>query len=167
MEKNVCLNLGCDRFKIGNFINLDVNPEVHPDICLNALDLDKHFQENSIDFIFAGHILEHFNIEDSEKVVQKCYLILKKFRSIVIVVPDYSKCTQLGIDTELAERVILANGAHKALFNSDRLFKLLQKTGFKCVTEITDLNQVPYLLVANTLDPKPDLWQTAFIAMKI
>ena len=161
---DIKLNLGCDRFKLTGFINIDINPEVDPNICMNLKDIKKYFENSSTDFIIANHVLEHLSLEEATNLLKDCFDILKPFRSLLVVVPDYMKCYNLSI--ELAERVIIAGGAHQILFDTDRLSSMLSKSGFRCFTEITNLNQVPYLLVSNVLDPQPDAWQTAFIALK-
>ena len=161
---DIILNLGCDQYKLSGFINIDVNPKVSPDFCMDLKDIRKHFKENSVDFIFAGHVLEHLDYVNSLNLVRDCYQLLKPFRSLLVVVPDFSKCNNLTI--ELSERIIIAEGAHKILFNKERLETMLSQAGFRCFTEITDLKRVPYILVSNVNDPKPDPWQTAFIALK-
>ena len=162
---DIFLNLGCSAYKLKNFINIDIDPKVNPDLCLDLNNLEDHFEKNSVDFIFAGHVFEHFNKEDSQKIMNTCYNILKPHRSLLAVVPDYSKCDKLEI--ELAERIILAKGDHKILFNKDRLRTMLGRAGFNYSFHIENLKEVPYLLVSNILDPKPDPWQTAFISLKI
>lgn len=159
------INLGCDRFKLPGFINIDINPEVNPDLTLDLNLLDKAFEASSVDFIYAGHVLEHLPYENSLNLLKQCQTILKPFRMMMIVVPDYSKCDDLDIET--AERVIMAHGDHKMIFNKDRLFSMIKLAGFRHAYEISNLKEVPYMLVSNIYDPKPDPWQTAFIAFKI
>ena len=165
MSENIKLNLGCDNFKLSGFINIDINPKVSPDLCLDLIDLDKHFQPNSVDFIFAGHVFEHLDLETSQEVMRKCFKILKVNRLFMIIVPDYTKCLNLNIDT--AERVIIAGGAHKILFNSQRVEAMLKESGFWSFYPIEDLLKVPYILVSNVHDPKPDPWQIAYAAYKL
>jgi len=162
---NILLNLGCDKFKLGGFTNIDFNPEVTPDLVLDLNKLDMAFQENTVDFIYAGHVLEHLPYNNSLGLLKQCQKILKPFRMMLVVVPDYTKCG--NIDVETAERVIMAQGDHKMLFNKERLYKMIKESGFRFAYEVTDLKEVPYLLVANIYDPKPDPWQTAYIALKI
>lgn len=159
------LNLGCDRFKLPGFTNIDLNPDVNPDLVLDLNQLDNHFEEKSVDFIFAGHVLEHLPYPNSLNLLKQCQKILKPFRMMLIVVPDYSKC--MDLDVETAERVIMARGDHKMLFNKDRLYKMIKESGFRHAYEVTNLKEIPYLLVSNIYDPQPDLWQICFIAFKI
>lgn len=163
--ENIKLNLGCDKFKLQGFTNIDINPEVNPDLVLDLNDLDKKFDPNSVDFIFAGHVLEHLPYANSLNLLKQCSKILKPFRMLMVVVPDYTKC--MDLDIEMAEKVIMAQGDHKALFNRDRLYKMIKESGFRFTFEVTDLKEVPYLLVPNIYDPKPEPWQTCFVAFNI
>lgn len=162
---DIILNLGCDKFKLPGFTNIDINQEVNPDLLLDLNDLDKVYLNNSVDFIFAGHVLEHLPYEKSLNLLKQCYSVLKPFRAMLIVVPDYSKCYDINI--EMAEKVIMAQGDHKMLFNQERLYKMIKESGFQYAYHVKDLKEVPYMLVSNIYDPKPDPWQTSFIALKI
>jgi len=164
MNKPTILNLGCDSFKLPGFINIDINPEVKPDLCINLMEIDKHYKPQSVDFIFAGHIFEHFKYEDSQNLMIKCRLILKAFRTLLIVVPDYSKCFDLPI--EKSEKVIMANGDHQMIYNLSRLEHMLRESGFRCFSEVP-LERVPYLVVPDINNPKPEPFQTAVLALKI
>lgn len=163
--KDIFLNLGCSAYKLPNFINIDIDPKVKPELCINLKELKDNFEGNSVDFIFAGHVFEHFKKEDSLKLMKDCYDILKPHRAMLVVVPDYTKCLDQEID--LAERVIMADGDHLMLFNKERLREMLKIAGFRFAYHIEDLSEIPYILVSNIYDPKPDSWQTAFIALKI
>jgi len=162
---NILLNLGCSDYKLNGFTNIDFDPNVQPEICMDLNELGDRFEENSVDFIFAGHVFEHFKKEDSQKLINACYKILKPHRTLLAVVPDYTKCSDIDIET--AERVIMAHGDHLMLYNKTRLREMLRTAGFHHAFHIEDLKEIPYLLVANVLDPKPDLWQTGFMALKI
>jgi len=162
---NIFLNLGCSDYKLSGFINIDIDPSVKPELCIDLNKLGDYFEEKSIDFIFAGHVFEHFKKEDSQKIMQVCYKLLKPHRAMLSVVPDYTKCSKQLITT--AERVILAGGDHLMLFHKERLRGMLRNAGFQHAFHIEDLSEIPYLLVSNVNDPLPDVWQTGFITLKI
>lgn len=162
--ENQLLNVGCHIWKIPGFINIDIDPKVKPDLVLDLKKLNQTFNTESVDFIYASHILEHFSHEDSLEVAKQCKQILKRFRCMLAVVPDWRKAAQES--DENAERIIMANGDHKTLMTSNRLKTMLLSAGFKIVQEIHDLKQVPYMLVPDIKNPQPETWQTAIIAMK-
>lgn len=159
------LNLGSDVFKLDNFINIDINASVNPDLNIDLLDLDKYFNPDSVDFIFASHVLEHLTLNDSQQVLSLCKTILKPYSMMILVVPDYTKIPQ-EYPIELTEKIIYSSGDHKILFNKKRIENMLQHAGFSNFFEIMDLKKVPYLLVPDIRNPEPEIWQTAYLAFK-
>lgn len=162
---NLKLNLGCCCFKLPHFVNIDIDPQFKPDKCMDLMELEKEFSTNSVDFILAGHIFEHFKKEDSQELMRQCGNLLKPFRMLLTIVPDYTKCADLHISA--AEKIILAGGDHQMLFNAVRMRAMLKKAGFTNVFEIKDLTSVPYLVVPDIKNPVPDPWQTAFLSFKV
>lgn len=161
----ILLNLGCNNYKLDGFTNIDLDPSVNPDICMDLMDLDKRFKPRSVRFIFAGHVLEHLEFEKSREIVKKCFNLLEPMGSFLSVVPDFTKCRDLPIEKQ--EGIILAGGEHKSLYNRERLLQVYQEAGFFCVAEFTDLNRIPYILVSDVNNPKPDPWQTAVIGTRL
>jgi predicted SAM-dependent methyltransferase len=162
---SLCLNIGCDVWKLPGFTNVDINPKVNPDLLLDLNNLQEHFGDNSVDFIYAGHVFEHFEKETSQKIIKQCFSILKPYRCMIAVVPDWRKSIHENDDE--AEKIVLAKGDHKMLMSSDRLFNMLKTSGFRTVQEIINLNEIPYLLVSDIYNPVPDKWQSGFLALKI
>ena len=162
---DIFLNLGCSEYKLSGFINVDIDPAVKPELCIDLNKLGDHFEDNSVDFIFAGHVFEHFKKEESQNLMKTCFRLLKPHRILLAVVPDYTKCHDQHITT--AERVIMAGGDHLMLFNQERLREMLGIAGFNHAYHVENLSEIPYILVANIHDPKPDTWQTGFVALKI
>jgi predicted SAM-dependent methyltransferase len=128
------LNLGCSIYKIDGFINIDIDPKVNPDLAIDIKEISKYFKENSVDFIYASHFFEHLKYEEALITMAHCAQILKPFRNLIIVVPDYSKCSNMSVED--SERIILGQGSHKTIFNSLRITEMLEKSGFNCVYEI-------------------------------
>ena len=67
----VKLNLGCAEFKFVDYVNIDARAEMGPDICSRIEDLK--YEDNSIDEIYASHILEHFDKEVGKKMLANFY----------------------------------------------------------------------------------------------
>ena len=55
------LNLGCGHNKKEGFVNIDKMPENKPDLIFNleCQGCSLPFEDNSIDFVFGSHIIEH------------------------------------------------------------------------------------------------------------
>lgn len=159
----VAINLGCNAHKFKGFINVDLDPKFNPDLVADCRFLTDHFNPDSVDFIHAGHFIEHVPYSDGLRIVKQCHTILKTFGSLLITVPDYTKCQDVSI--EEAERVILGSGEHQSLYHIGRLKQLLQAAGFKVWAELP-LENSPYLIYSNSLKPVADKWQTSVIAIK-
>ena len=81
------LNLGCYDRKIHGFANIDIRADVNPDVIDNVFKLEK-FEENSVDLIYACHILEHADYEESEQALKRWFTVLKKGGVLRLAVPD-------------------------------------------------------------------------------
>lgn len=163
MTTTNALNLGCNAFKFPGFINIDLDPKFQPDMILDCRYLDQNFAPNTIDFIHAGHFLEHVPYTDGQNIVKQCFKILKPFGSLLITVPDWTKCNDVPIAE--AEKVIFGGGEHQALYDLGRLKEVLENGGFRVWSEIP-LSRSPYLIYANKYEPVPDKWQTSVLALK-
>lgn len=85
MEK---LNLGCQTNYLEGYINLDIDPEVDPDILHDLNFFPYPFKDNHFDEVYMSHILEH--LEDVHRVMKEVCRITKKGGIIYIRVPHYS-----------------------------------------------------------------------------
>ena len=81
------LNLGCYDKKMHGFINVDIRPDVEPDLVDDVFSLKK-VEDNSVDLIYACHILEHANYKDSEKALKRWFAVLKKGGCLRLAIPD-------------------------------------------------------------------------------
>jgi predicted SAM-dependent methyltransferase len=84
---SVKLNLGCYDRKIYGFINIDIREDVSPDIVDDVFKLNK-FENESVDLIYACHVLEHADYIESEKALKRWYKILKPGGVLRLAVPD-------------------------------------------------------------------------------
>ncbi len=82
------INIGSGYKKYEDFINLDGDKNCNPDILINLDDknLVLPFEDNSIDYVLAEHILEHIG-EGYFKLLQELYRICKPGAFLDIKVP--------------------------------------------------------------------------------
>ena len=81
------LNLGCYNRKIQGFTNVDIRANVEPDIVDDVFKLNS-FKENSVDLIYACHVLEHANYKESDQALRRWFVVLKKGGVLRLAVPD-------------------------------------------------------------------------------
>jgi predicted SAM-dependent methyltransferase len=78
------LNLGCGPQKLTGWINIDFDEKHAPDVVADVKNLP--YADNSVDEIYASHILEHFNYD--EPVLEEWCRVLKPRGMITVIVPD-------------------------------------------------------------------------------
>ena len=78
------LNLGADRTQIAGFLSVDFNESVTPDVLADVEHLP--FEDNSVDEIYASHVLEHLPFES--KALQEWLRVLKPGGMLTVAVPD-------------------------------------------------------------------------------
>lgn len=82
------LNLGCHRWPLKGFVNIDLDPVFAYDLQADCLHLP--YEDNSVDEIYAGHLLEHTTLE--ENALKEWHRVLKPGGLITITVPEIQAC---------------------------------------------------------------------------
>ncbi len=153
------LHLGCGKTIFPNWVNVDLyrkTPKVTP------VDLSKKFPwgNETVEFIFTEHFLEHLNLQQGLYCLSECLRVLKKSGVIRVTMPDlktaicnYEKGWQNEIwaKQELRKKAeghkshfVLETGAefldacvrndgHLFLYDHETLKKALLHVGFKSV----------------------------------
>lgn len=84
------LHLGCGEIRLDDFINIDIRPEVNPDMCMDISDLSA-FETNTIDYILAHDVLEHFSHTKVKDVFTEWVRCLKIGGQIEFQVPSIDR----------------------------------------------------------------------------
>ena len=86
-DNKVRVNLGSGNRMLKGFINVDFCKESKPN---KVADLNKRFpfKDNSVDFVFASHIVEH--VDDVFKFMHEIWRICKKGTRVQILAPNFS-----------------------------------------------------------------------------
>ena len=90
------INLGCSIYKLHGFENIDILPTiseptngdfgVKPDVVADVRCLP--YEEESVDFIYAGHLLEHFYWKETAALLAEWRRVLKTGCKLCITAPD-------------------------------------------------------------------------------
>lgn len=97
------LDIGCGPFKAyPHFIGVDNGHHAHefgwdmqPDIVTEADELG-FFADNSLDFVFSSHLLEH--IEDAEKALTEWFRVIKAGGHLVLYLPHGDLYPKVGTE---------------------------------------------------------------------
>ena len=81
------LELGCGDNKVEGAVGLDNIALSEVDIVHDLLHFPYPIKANSFDTIYLRHVIEHFNIDNINNIMNECYRILKKDGQFFVNVP--------------------------------------------------------------------------------
>ena len=162
----VRLNLGSGPQPYKHYLSVDFDPDNHPDI-LHDLTQPLPFEDNSVDEMFASHVVEHFPLWQIPHLLRDWHRALRRGGVFWGFVPDGPTVARAYLesveekDKEL-KRVWLANfhggwtnnehtgrgQVHYALYDRDLLYEMLTGAGFPSVEIMAQsLNELDHRLV--------------------
>ena len=85
--KSPRLNIGCGGRELSDWLNTDYAPALP---MVMHLDIKRRFpfKEETFDYIFSEHVIEHISYRDGVKMLMECIRILKPSGKIRISTPD-------------------------------------------------------------------------------
>lgn len=84
------INLGCNVRKKAGFINVDLDPNVNPDVVMNLTKFPYPFDQDSVSEIYARSILEHVEKKYLAKIMDELYRICIDGAKITIITPHFT-----------------------------------------------------------------------------
>jgi len=137
------LNIGCGDVILPEYINCDLYSE-KADIKFDAKQLP--FDDNSVDEIYASHLIEHFDIIEAPLILKEWFRALKYGGKIVIETPDLLNTCKWFLASDEQWRIALyghffawpwiSGQQHKFLYTEIELRKSLSSAGFSNITRI-------------------------------
>jgi predicted SAM-dependent methyltransferase len=136
------LHIGCGNKYLSGYIHVDIQKYEHVDIDCAIENIDKMFEEETIDEIYCCHILEHIDRHKFISVLSKLNKILKKNGKLYISVPDFESVVDLyNKDKNMLPKLygLLYGGQrnefdyHYVTFDFTLLQKILEKCGYNNV----------------------------------
>lgn len=137
------LHLGCGKIDFGSdWIHIDGSYE-YPHIQYHDI-IHLPFDENSVDLIYASHVLEYFDREEVVLPLKIWHKVLKPGGILRLAVPDFKEIVKLYINNNYSLNLFLGplygkmllnnqNIYHKTTYDDISLTNLLLETGFKSV----------------------------------
>jgi GT2 family glycosyltransferase len=163
--KGVRLNMGSGPFPLKGFINIDQFEHVHPDLICDCTKLP--YEPESVDEIYAGHVLEHFHYADGVKALGYWISLLKHGGKISVTVPDYDYLVKAYAANPSPEKLMEFNDTyiysgiqpspHLYAYSADLLKRVMENAG---------LIEIKRLPVNHPYFPEAVLWQVGFEGVK-
>lgn len=141
------LNLGCGVKRLESYINVDIDPSVHPEILLSAIDL-KIFNDCTVDEIFGSHLIDHLSYSEFDCAIREWHRVLKHGGYLVLECPDFEALCKEFLRVSEQEKWVSYQKTwhslikhfygkqstpyqyHKNGFTKDRLTSILMSVGF-------------------------------------
>jgi predicted SAM-dependent methyltransferase len=135
------LHLGCGTKQIPGFVHVDVEGYPHVDLREQVSAL-KFAQDNSVELIYASHVLEHFGRHEVDQVLREWFRVLREGGVLRLAVPDFEAIVLRYQETrDLNELLGLVCGGqrgeydfHKMIFDEKSLRERLRLVGFSSVS---------------------------------
>lgn len=141
------INLGCGENYIPGFVHIDKSSYPHVDYQSDVKDLS-FIPTNSVELIYASHLLEYFDRHEVINVLEEWYRVLKPGGILRLAVPDFESIVKVYLKyKDLDHRGILGplygkwhiNDSshsknivyHKTTYDFFSIKKLLDYIGFK------------------------------------
>tara|TARA_A100001015_G_C14929824_1_gene688020 strand:- start:56 stop:586 length:531 start_codon:yes stop_codon:yes gene_type:complete len=134
----VKLHLGCGKRFIPGFYHIDALPYPHVDKVGSVDDL-KGINSESINLIYACHVLEHFPRNSAKQVIKEWHRVLKRDSILRIAVPDFEAICSVYLKNHNIEEIIgpvcgkqdHEHNFHYVIYDFDSLSSLLKTCGFR------------------------------------
>jgi GT2 family glycosyltransferase len=165
IEDGIRLNLGCGRFHLQGFTNIDQFEDVKPDLHCDITCLP--FKAGTVDEIYAGHVLEHFHFEDGKNALRYWQSLLRPGGKISICVPDYDYLVKKYVENPSPDALIDFNDTfiYSGIQPSPHLYAYSAALLERVMNEVGFIN-VERMPVNHPYFTDPVLWQCAFTAIK-
>jgi len=134
------LHLACGNNYIPGFIHVDIRPnEIVNYVC--SVDNLNMFKDNSVELIYASHILEHFGRRSTQRVLFEWRRVLQPGGTLRVSVPDFDQAVKMYLehhDMEMIQGQLVGgqtydHNYHHVVFNFNTLKENMEKVGFKDV----------------------------------
>ena len=137
------LHLGCGKRFLQGYTHVDLADFEHIDYKIPVEDLSI-FQDETIDLIYASHVLEYFDREQVESVLKEWRRVLKFGGKLRIAVPNFKNLIKVYETTGDIDKILgplygkwsisdSKSVYHKTVYDEKKLSDTLLSAGFKQV----------------------------------
>ena len=145
------LHLGSGSRYLEGYLHVDIADYEHIDIKSSVDKLDT-IEDDTVDEIYASHILEYFDRNEVESVLNEWKRVLKKDGVLRIAVPNFEALIKVYQETDEIEKILgplygkwdLSDDGfiyHKTVYDKNNLTELLERIGFSDI-ELWDWREV-------------------------
>ena len=134
------LHLGSGSRYLKGYLHIDIADYEHIDI-KSSVDKLNTIDDDTVDEIYASHVLEYYDRNEVESVLNEWKRVLKKDGVLRIAVPNFETLIEVYQETDEIEKILgplygkwnLTDGSfiyHKTVYDKKSLTELLERIGF-------------------------------------
>ena len=134
------LHLGSGSRYLKGYLHVDIANYEHIDI-QSSVDKLNTIDDDTVDEIYASHVLEYYDRNEVESVLNEWKRVLKKDGVLRIAVPNFETLIEVYQETDEIEKILgplygkwnLTDGSfiyHKTVYDKKSLTELLERIGF-------------------------------------
>lgn len=97
---SVRLNLGCGGMYLPGWVNVDLDPKSHPDLCCDFQGVRKAFLDSTVDEILMVHSISYLRLWEARAFFRDALALLKPGAKLTLEFPDIAKCAGALINNE-------------------------------------------------------------------
>lgn len=161
------VNLGCGRFKLDGFVNVDVNEDLQPDVVAFAKDYMETLPDNGVEVVYMGHMIEHITVQEGGELLAVIAQKLHPGGKLIVTLPDATKAMAMYYrgDLDLTTYLRIMFGAPEEGEYERHVMVYDAKIVVSCFGslfsshEIVPITDVPHLVAYNE-------WQSTVIFHK-
>lgn len=136
------LHLGCGKRYIEGYVHIDAISYDHVDH-VSSIESLPFIEDNTVDVIYACHVVEHFKRRQVKAVLSEWRRVLKPSGTLRLSVPDFESICNVYTQTKNLNLVIgplfgnqnYLYNIHYNTFDFTTLYNLLKEVGFNDITK--------------------------------
>lgn len=139
--KPLKLNLGCGNNKIPDYINIDIEPSVKPDLVWDFISKKLPYNDNTVAEVILIHTIEHIRKDFHQAILQEIHRVLQPQGRVLMAYPEFLKCVEnwktnyRGKKTfwehTLYGRQLYPSDYHVCIMDTAEFSRTLKNNGFK------------------------------------
>ncbi len=145
------LNIGCGAAGFEGWLNLDLCEQPGVDLAWDITD-GLPLEENTCEFIYNEHFLEHFSVEQGLKILRECHRVLQPGGVLRVAMPHVAESVRryhendwrtapwlekfgyTWIETRAEMiNVVFRHWGHQWLYDEEELSRRLREAGFRAI----------------------------------